>query len=135
VNLHDVVGQLFGAARDNRNLVAAGRDDHLLGEVNAVGCVQHKAVLGIGAHLAHVDTFPQRRIKRRDKGIHIGDDLFAQHEAVWIGPVVGKARELALPIRRDETEGVPALRAPCMSGALPFEHHVIDAALFQIPAD
>ncbi len=40
MDLHDVGGKPLGAARDNRNLIAAGRDDDLIGEVNSVGRIE-----------------------------------------------------------------------------------------------
>ena len=85
--------------------------------------------------MPHRDAFAQRRAERSDEIVQVGDDLVAQHEAVRVRPAIGKARQLALPVRRDQAERIPALGAPGVAGALLLEHDVIDAALRQIPAD
>ena len=97
-------GQPLGAAWDHRDLIAAARDHDLLREVNAVRRFQHKAMLIVAAQLTHGDAFQQGRIERGDEGVHICDDLVAQHEAVRVRPLIGKARQLALPVRRHETK-------------------------------
>jgi hypothetical protein len=62
-------------------------------------------------------------------------NLVAQHEAVRVAALIGEARQLALPVRRDQAEGVPALGAPGVPGAMFLQHHVVDAAAGEVPAD
>ena len=101
MDLHDVGGDALGAARDDRNLIAAARDHHLVGEMDTVGRVQHESVLGVAAQMPHGHAFEQGRSERGDEAVHIGDDLIAQHEAVRVRPAIRIARQLALPVGRD----------------------------------
>ena len=86
MNLHDIGGQPLGAARNDRNLITAGRDHHLIGEMDTVGRIEHEAVLRVAAQMPHSHAFQQRRIERGDEGVHIGDDFVSQHEAVRVRP-------------------------------------------------
>jgi hypothetical protein len=61
-------------------------------------------------------------------------DLLLHHEAVRIVARVAPARQLALPVGRDEAERVPALRAPAVHEAALLDHQVVDAALLQAVA-
>ena len=135
MDLHDVGRQTLRATRDDRNLIAAGRNHHLFGEMDAVGRIKHEAMLRVAAQMPHRDAFAQRRAERADEIVHVGDNLIAQHEAVRVRTAIRKARQLALPVWRNETERVPTFGAPGVTGTLLFEHNMIDAALGQIPAD
>ena len=56
-------------------------------------------------------------------------------KAVGIGAVVRMTRKVALPIRSDEAERVPALRCPTVGGGLLLEDEMADAALLEVVAD
>src|SRR5215831_7480852 len=58
----------------------------------------------------------------------------AKHEAVRIIALVGKARQLALPVRRHQAKRVPAFRAPGVASALLLKHDVINPGAFEVPA-
>ena len=57
MNLHDVGGQPLGTARHDRDLITAGREHHLIGEVNSVGRIEHETVLGVAAQMTHRYAF------------------------------------------------------------------------------
>jgi len=59
----------------------------------------------------------------------------ANHETVGIVAFVRKARQLALPVGRDQAKRVPALGTPRMASALLLEYDMIDSDAFEIPAD
>ena len=61
-------------------------------------------------------------------------DLVLDHEAVRITALVAPARQLALPVGRDEAERIPALRAPGVHEAALLDHEVVDAAQLQAVA-
>src|ERR1700722_18973756 len=48
------------------------------------------------------------------------------HEAMGIASVIRVPRQLALPVRRHEAEGVPSLLAPFVHDRFLLEHHMID---------
>ena len=50
------------------------------------------------------------------------------HEAVGIVTVVGEAGHPGLPVGRQQTQGVPALRPPRVGHLAALDHHMIDPA-------
>src|SRR6202030_39856 len=93
------------------------------------------AVVRIALEALDRDAFAQRRLERGDEAVDVIDDLMANHKAMRIVAPVGKARQLALPVRRHQTERVPALGAPSMAGTLFLEHNVIYSRTLEVPAD
>ncbi len=135
MGLHDVSGQALRTAGDDRDLIAARGDHHLVGDVEPIGHVEREAVLSVAAQAFDRDPLQQRRVERGNERVDVVDDLIAQHEAVRIGALVREAGQLALPVGCHQAERVPALGAPRVPGPLLLEHHVVDAALSQMPAD
>ena len=59
-----------------------------------------------------------------DERHHLGH----RHEAVGIVTVVGEAGHPGLPVGRQQTQGVPALRPPRVGHLAALDHHMIDPA-------
>jgi hypothetical protein len=111
--------------------VGAGRDDEEVGSDVALGRPQHEAVA------AAFDAFDVDSLAHGRAGgvaLEVADDLVPRHEPVRIGPVVGAARQLHGPVRRHETEAVPAI-TPGLADAAPLEDDVLDAAACELAAD
>jgi hypothetical protein len=77
MNLRDVGWQPLGATRDDRDLITAGRDHNLIGEVNAVGRIKHKTMLRVATQLPYRHAFEQRRIERGNEAVHVRDNFIA----------------------------------------------------------
>ncbi len=135
VDLYDIGRETFGAARYDRNLIAAGCDHHLVGDVDTAGRLQREAVVRIAPKALDHDTFAQWRCEGGDEAVDVIDDLVANHETVGIVARVGKAWKLTLPIRRHQAKRVPAFGPPGMAGTLLLEHDVINPGAFEVPAD
>src|SRR3981081_3242568 len=133
MDLRDASRQPFGAGWDDGSLITPGRNYDLIRDMKPVRPIEQNPVLRIAAQAPHGDPFQQWRIKRSDEGVDVADDLVAQHEAAWIRSLIRKARQLARPMRRHQTERVPALGPPGVPRPLLFEHHVVDAASCQMP--
>ncbi|CAB3809512.1 hypothetical protein LMG28138_06106 [Pararobbsia alpina] len=80
-------------------------------------------------HAADLRVLQHRRIHHRDEAIEIRDDFILLHKAMRIVARVRISRQCTLPVRRDETERVPALVAPSMRDGLFLDDEVIDAGL------
>jgi hypothetical protein len=134
VDLRDRGRQLLGHARDDRGVVAAGRDDDLARGVVALrGLDREEAVLA-PRDARDRDALMDRRVHLGDEGREVGDDLVLLHEPVRVRPVIRVARQVALPVRRDEAEAVPALRRPAVRGGPLLEHAMLDPALLEVVA-
>ena len=78
---------------------------------------------------------------RVDRGVEgarvvaeVVDELAGGHEAVRIRPGVPPARQPAQPVRREETEAVPAGGPPAFADAPPVQDHMPDVAIGQTAA-
>ncbi len=113
VVLHDRSRQLLGHARHHRLVVAARGHHHLVGGEAAGAGVDRVAVRLAGLrHLLDRHALEGRRLHLLDEAGQPGVDLVLDHEAVRIVAAVRPARQVALPVGRDEAEGIPALHAP-----------------------
>jgi len=132
MDVRDVVVEALGEARQRREMVAADRNDDRRGVPDASRRRHDEPAVFVG-EVRHLDAFAHRRRERRSIRLDVLHDLVLHHEAVGIVARIGKAGQLALPVRRDEREAVPAFGAPRMADAMPLEHDVIDAVLLQAP--
>ncbi|MNV68428.1 hypothetical protein D3C71_1612780 [compost metagenome] len=135
MHLRDARRQALGQARNNGRVVAAGGHHHLVGGERALAGQDREGLVGRGArHLVHRHAFERRRVHMGDKALEPGVDLFLDHETVGIIARIAPAGQVALPVRGDQTERVPALAAPAVHQPVLFQHQVIDAALLQVVA-
>jgi hypothetical protein len=133
VELNDRGGQTFGESGDVGLVIAAhGENDGVRGCGTGRG-VYHKATVGPGDQ-RDAYTFLQRCFDSAGVVLHIGDDIVADHEAVWLVAGIIEAGQFALPVRRHQAEAVPALRAPGMADAIFLEYDVIDGIGGQVVA-
>lgn len=134
VDLQDLLRQLLRESWNGRNVVAADRDDDLIGVHRSGGCLEIETVQSL-KHARHRNMLANRRIEAiripPDEVVH----LVALHEAVGIVAVVGESGQGALPVRGYEGEVVPAGVLPlvCDGGCLQYD--VFYPALSQVPAD
>ncbi len=131
MDLVDLRRNPLGHARNGGILVAAGGHDHLVGGENTqiARDFEGLGIVPLQPRDRHpfVDGWSERLRVRFD----VCNDLILHHKSVRIGPGVRMARELALPIRRDQTKGVPSLRAPGFCESVLFEDDVVDSPLLQ----
>ena len=133
MELEDRGGKTFGDPWNVGLMVAAdGEDDGVRGG-GTVGGVDQEATVGSGDQ-RDPDAFLQRRFDATGVVLHIGDDIVTDHETVRIVAGVIEAGQFALPVRRDQAEAVPTLRAPGMGDAVFLEHDVIDGVGGQVIA-
>lgn len=66
---------------------------------------------------------------------HPGVDLVARHEPVGVRAVVRVSREPAVPVRRDEREGVPPAVAPLVGDLVTLDDEVPDVPLDEVVAE
>ena len=112
-------------------MVSADRDDDLVGHAGAEGRVELEAPAGSAAQAGDGDPFEDGRLERRRVALEVADDLVLLHEAERLRPAVGKARELALPVRRDEAERVPPSLTPLVADLVLLEDEVVDPPLLE----
>jgi hypothetical protein len=127
VQLREPRRQRLGQRRRPGNVVAAGRDNDLVGHEVATAGLEPEA----GIEAADGGLLTDRR---REAGQVVAQPvvhLVAEHEALVVTGVVGLARQAALEVRRDQAEGVPAPVDPVMAGGLALQDHVIDPLLAQ----
>ena len=123
-----------GERRDDRVVVAAGGDHHLVGlERSCAGLQQIAAGLATRQSVDR-DAAPDRRIEAAHVVVEIGDDLVLDHEAIGIVAPIGMAGQGALPVRRDQAETVPALVSPGVAGRVAIQQHMIDIGALEMPA-
>ncbi len=101
----------------------------------AVGCLENEAPFSIATtQPPHLHLRAIGWIEARGIALDVGDDRVAAHEAAGRVAVVGESRQLAVAVRRDQAEGIPA-PAPGVADMAAIEHHVLAIDPFQVPAD
>lgn len=134
VQLHNARGQPLGHPRRQRHLVRPGREHDLLGGQLAVARGDPIAPLGLVPQPGRGDALGERDIEELHIVLDITDDVLAHHEALGIVPLVREAGQLTLPVRRYQTEGVPAPVSPITTRAVPLEHDVVDPRAREVVA-
>ena len=110
-------------------LVRAGAEDDAPGlDLPGRGVEQEAGAVRSRLSAVTVDPLVYRRVDRGRVALQVADDLVARHEAVGVVAVVVAAREPDVPIRRDETEAVPA-PPPRLPHPAPLEDDVGHAGL------
>ena len=100
----------------------------------ALAGFQYKTFLA-GGQAQHLDMLPHRRVEGPGETIDKADDLLFHHETVRRLPLIGVARQLALPIGRDQAETIPALLLPGVEYLLPLEHDMVQPGLRHVPGE
>jgi hypothetical protein len=80
----------------------------------------------------HRHTLAQRGLETVTKAFDVLYNLVLDHETGRIVAPIGKIRQLALPVRRHQTETVPAVLFPGVEPLVALKHDVIDACLAQV---
>ena len=135
MDLHDRFGQALGLARDLRQVIAAHRHDDVGRREGAGRGGKREGPVGSSRQARHGDALPDRRRDARGKVFDVADDVVLHHEAVGIRARIGKPREAALPVRRDEAEAVPPVGAPAVADPVLLQHDVVEATMFEEMAD
>ena len=120
-----------GGSWEMRPSVGAGRDhEDVGGEVAA----RTSAARSRRPRVSTPSTStPSRSGRAGGVALEVADDLVPQHEPVRVEAVVRAARQLHGPVRRHETEAVPAV-APGLADPATLEHGVLDAEAGQLVA-
>jgi hypothetical protein len=124
--------------RHDRDVVAAGGDDHRVGLPGLLAILaghgeDEAAAVPFGKRGDPGMLAYRRAERRRVAGEPLGN-LVAGHEAVRVGSVVGVAGESAVPVGGDQGEVVPPGVGPLVGDGLRLEHHVLDPGAGQVPA-
>src|SRR5690606_4149872 len=108
-----------------RAVAGAARQHHRAGAELAVARGQVVAVVG-APYRGDVHAGADRGAGERGVALDELDHLGHGHVAVRVRAVVVVARQAALPVRGEETEGVPALPPPGVRHLTALEHDVVD---------
>ena len=82
--------------------------------------------LDLGAHPGDRRAGLHRGVDDLGVPLDERDDLGHRHEAVGVGAVVAETGEPALPVRREQPQGVPPLRLPRVGDLTALQHDVVD---------
>ena len=134
MDLRDMRCQLVRHARHHRQVITADGDHHLIRAQRTLGRIEFEQPGIVAAQARHRGAFHHGRIETRDVLIDVFDDLVLFHETVRIAAGVVKPRQCALPVRRDQAEGVPTLAAPRVADTIFLYDQMVDALLFQVVA-
>src|SRR5471030_1872695 len=135
LDLFDGTRQAFRHARHDGRVITARRDHDLIRRELPLAGGHAEAAFGVTRDPLHFHVFDYGGIDGANEAIEILDDLVFLHEAVRIVARIGVAGQRTLPVRCDEAERVPALRAPRVRHRIFLEHEMIDPGLFQEIAD
>ena len=105
------------AALDEIIVAAQRRDENIQDVPLSVTAIGGDVVTDLGAS------------GRGGKARNEVDDLGHRHEAVGVRALVTIARQPALPVRRQQAQGVPAFMPPGVGHLAALEDHVVDRAL------
>ncbi len=134
LDLPDAGRQALGHARHDRRVIAAGGHHHLPGCEVALRGSDKIAALLQRFHAPDLGVLQHRGVHHADKAVKVRGDLILLHEAVRVVALVGIAGQGALPVRRDQAEGIPALAAPGVGDGVLLDHEMIDAGLLEVVA-
>ena len=134
MQLDDIRRQTLGQARDDRRVITARGDDDLIGAELASAGLHQITALRSRADALYRDALTGGSVDTADEAVEVVDDFLALHEPVRVVPGIGVAWQGALPVRRHQAEGIPALGAPAMGEAVLFQQQMVDALLLQVVA-
>ena len=134
MQLRDRASQPFGHSGDVGHVIPADGEHHRIGAQCTAVRFQQKSAVGPAFERRDGDALEHRRCDMLGVVLDIGDDLVAQHEALWIAAAVRKTRKLTLPIGRHQAESIPTLGLPGMCNHILLEDDVLDAVPPQMVA-
>ena len=116
-----------------RPLVSARGEHDLLSPDVAGGRAKQESAIVASTQPGNRNTFPNGCPKAPGVARQIGDDVVSRHEAVRIIARVAAARELHRPVRKHETETVPA-SPPGLADPTALQYDVVDRCTTKLVA-
>ena len=132
VDLEDAGRERRGLRRPVWPLVRAGRQHNGARIDRPGGRLEAKAVAA-GLQRADVHALLHRKLETRRVALEEPDDVVARVEPVRIRAIVRLVGEPHAPVRRDETEALPA-SSPALADLGPLQHDVLEPATGELAA-